>query len=108
MKGSFNMLKGLRAEDWLSLLDIPKERTPIALVLRGTRNLKRQYRAYRKYFSTVLAKGAHNGILEDVFISGLNSHTVADASVYGAPMASENEGLCKTFREWCHIQKSSV
>ena len=83
------MLKDLKRDDWLSLLGIPEERIPIALMLRGTRNLKTQYRSYRKYFTDVLEIGTPNGILEDVFIGNLNGHPVGYASVYGAPMASE-------------------
>lgn len=83
------MLKDLTRDDWLSILNIPKERIPVALVLRGTRNLKTQYRSYQKYFTNVLEVGTPNGILEDVFIGDLNGHPVSYASVYGAPMASE-------------------
>jgi len=83
------MLKDLNREDWLSILNIPQERIPIALVLRGTRNLKTQYRFYRKYFTNILEVGTPNGILEDVFIGDLDRLPVGYASVYGAPMASE-------------------
>ena len=83
------MLKDLNREDWLSTLNIPEGRIPLALVLRGTRNLKTQYRFYRKYFTNILEIGTPNGILEDVFIGDLDGHQVGYASVYGAPMASE-------------------
>ena len=83
------MLKDLKRDDWLSILGIPEERIPIALVVRGTRNLKTQYRFYRKYFTNILEIGTPNGILEDVFIGDLDDHPVGYASVYGAPMASE-------------------
>ncbi len=83
------MLKDLKRDDWLSILNIPEERIPIALVLRGTRNLKTQYRFYRKYFTNILEIGTPNGILEDVFIGDLDGHPVGYASLYGAPMASE-------------------
>ncbi len=83
------MLKDLNRDDWLLTLNIPDERIPIALVLRGTRNLKTQYRIYRKYFTNIFEIGTPNGILEDVFIGDLEGHPVGYASVYGAPMASE-------------------
>lgn len=83
------MLKDLTKEDWLSILNIPAERIPKALVLRGTRNLKTQYQLYRHYFTNILEIGSPNGVLEDVFIGELNNYPVAYASIYGAPMASE-------------------
>lgn len=83
------MLKELKRYDWLSILGIPIDRIPIVFVLRGTRNLKTQYRSHRKYFTNILEIGTPNGILEDVFISDLGGHSVGYASVYGAPMASE-------------------
>lgn len=83
------MLKDLGREDWLSILKIPEARIPKALVLRGTRNLKLHYQAYQAYFRDILEVGSPNGVLEDVFIGELGGISVAYASVYGAPMASE-------------------
>ncbi len=83
------MLRELTKNDWLSLLGIPEDRIPQALVLRGTRNLKRQYAAYRERFTNVLDLGGPNGIIEDILIGDFNGVPVAYASVYGAPMASE-------------------
>ena len=83
------MLKDLTRGDWLRYLKIPEERVPAALVLRGTRNLKSQYRSYQKHFTNVLELGGSTGILEDIFIGDLDGYPVAYASVYGAPMASE-------------------
>ena len=83
------MLKDLGREDWLSILKIPVGRIPKALVLRGTRNLKLHYQAYLGYFRDILEVGSPNGVLEDVFIGDLGGISVAYASVYGAPMASE-------------------
>lgn len=83
------MLKDLKREDWLSLLNIPEERIPMALVLRGTRNLKSYYQDYLQYFTDILEIGTPNGVLEDVFIGNLDGNVIAYASVYGAPMASE-------------------
>ena len=83
------MLKDLTREDWLSILNIPEERIPLALILRGTRNLKTQYQAYRQHFTDILEIGTPNGILEDIFVGSLAGNSVAYASVYGAPMASE-------------------
>ena len=83
------MLKDLKRDDWLSILNIPEARIPIALVLRGTRNLKLHYRSYQQHFTTILEVGTPNSVLEDVFIGDLGGYPVAYASVYGAPMASE-------------------
>ena len=83
------MLKDLKRDDWLSILNIPEERIPLTLVLRGTRNLKSYYQEYWQYFTNHLEVGTPNGILEDVFIGDLNGNSIAYASVYGAPMASE-------------------
>ncbi len=83
------MLRELTKNDWLSLLGIPESRIPRALILRGTRNLKRFYATYRERFTNVLDVCAPNGILEDLFIGDLHGDSVAYASVYGAPMASE-------------------
>ena len=83
------MLRDLTRNDWLSILGLPKARIPRTLILRGTRNLKSQYESYRQYFSNILEMGSPNGILEDVFVGDLDSISVAYASVYGAPMASE-------------------
>lgn len=83
------MLRDLTKADWLSMLDIPEERIPKALILRGTRNLRTQYEIYRMHFSNILEIGSPNGVLEDVLIGDLKDNSVAYASVYGAPMASE-------------------
>jgi len=83
------MLRDLTRNDWLSILGLPERRIPKTLILRGTRNLKSQYEVYRAHFSNVLEIGSPNGILEDVFIGDLGGFSVAYASVYGAPMASE-------------------
>lgn len=83
------MLRDLTRNDWLSILGLPEARIPKTLILRGTRNLKSQYESYRQYFSNILEMGSPNGILEDVFVGDLDGISVAYASVYGAPMASE-------------------
>ena len=83
------MLKDLKRDDWLSILNIPEERIPLALVLRGTRNLKSYYQEYWQYFTNHLEVGTPNGILEDVFIGKLDGKSIAYASVYGALMTSE-------------------
>jgi len=83
------MLKDLTKDDWLSILNIPVDRIPKALVLRGTRNLKTQYQLHRRYFTNIMEIGTPNSVLEDVFIGDLSGFPIAYASVYGAPMASE-------------------
>ncbi len=75
--------------DWLSWLELDLEQVPQALILRGTRNLKRHYQAHRAHFADVVEVGSPNGLFEDVFIGRRGAVRVAYASVYGAPMASE-------------------
>jgi uridine phosphorylase len=83
------MLKDLTREDWLGFLDLPENRVPSALVLRGTRNLRTNYDKYRAYFEDVVEVGSPNALFEDVFIGRRDGIDVGYASVYGAPMASE-------------------
>ncbi len=83
------MLRELTKADWQSMLNLRDEQIPEALLLRGTRNLKRQYDAHRQYFSEIVELDLPNGVIEDVFIGRLAGHTIAFASVYGAPLTSE-------------------
>ena len=83
------MLRDMTKNDWLSWLDLKPELVPEALILRGTRNLKRHYAEYQAYFVDVVEIGSPNGLFEDIFIGRLGRLRVAYASVYGAPMASE-------------------
>ncbi len=71
------------------MLEIPEDRSPHAVLLWGTRNLKTRYTTMRERFSRVMDIGSPNGLLEDVLIGMLGDTCVAYASVYGAPMASE-------------------
>jgi uridine phosphorylase len=83
------VLKELTQADWLGFLDLPQERIPSILVLRGTRNLRTNYDKYRAHFDDVLEVGSPNALFEDVFIGRRGGADVGYASVYGAPMASE-------------------
>lgn len=83
------MLKELKKSEWLSLLNIPEDRVPVVLVLRGTRNLKFNYAKHRAYFRDCIEIGAPNGIFEDVLIGTYQDTDVGYASVYGDAMASE-------------------
>jgi uridine phosphorylase len=83
------MLRELNKADWQRILQLPDDLIPHALMLRGTRNLKRQFDAHRSYFDDVTEVGLPNGVIEDVFIGKLAGDPVAFASVYGAPMTSE-------------------
>ena len=83
------MLKELTKNDWLSLLNIPENRIPTILVLRGTRNLKANYAKHRAFFTDVFEVGSPNGIFEDVLIGTYKDIDVGYASVYGDAMASE-------------------
>jgi purine-nucleoside phosphorylase len=83
------MLKDLTREDWLSILNIQRDRIPRALILRGTRNLKLNYEKHRALFEDILEVGSPNGIFEDILIGRYRGVEVAYASVYGDAMASE-------------------
>jgi uridine phosphorylase len=83
------MLRDLTRDDWLGILGLPQDRVPTVLVLRGTRNLRLYYGMYRGYLSDVQDVTTTNGVLEDVCVGDLDGVSVAYASVYGAPMASE-------------------
>lgn len=83
------MLKDLTKRDWLGILGISAEIVPSVLILRGTRNLKRNHALYSKRFQRVHEVGSPNGLVEDVFIGEWNGASVGYASVYGPAMASE-------------------
>lgn len=83
------MLKELGKAEWMRMLNIPEDRIPNVLILRGTRNLQSQYNLALKFFSNILAIGAPNGLIEHVFIGDLAGRPIGFACVYGAPMASE-------------------
>jgi len=83
------MLKDLTRADWLAALSLSPDRIPAALVLRGTRNLKRHYAGHVALLSDVIEVGSPNALFEDVCAGRLGGVDVAYASVYGGPMASE-------------------
>jgi purine-nucleoside phosphorylase len=83
------MLRDLTKSEWQELLNIPDDQIPVALILRGTRDLKGHYNQMQDLFSDILTIGDSNTVVDDVFIGQLNDMPVAYASVYGAPMASE-------------------
>jgi uridine phosphorylase len=83
------MLRELTKSDWQAILGLSQECLPHALILRGTRNLKRHYRAYAAWFDDVTEVGSPNGAFEDVFIGQRGGLRIGYASVYGAAMASE-------------------
>jgi purine-nucleoside phosphorylase len=83
------MLRDLTKKDWMAMLGIPQTHVPAALLLWGTRNLKRRYAVMRGRFDHVLEIGSPNGLIEDVLIGRLGQACVGYASVYGAPMASD-------------------
>lgn len=83
------MLHDLTKSDWQAILNIPGDRIPAALVIRGTRALKRHCADMRRHFSNILDVRDPNVVIDDVFIGDLDGICVAYASVYGAPMASE-------------------
>jgi len=83
------VLKDLSREDWLGFLDLPAQRIPSTLILRGTRNLRTRYEAYRSLFNDVLEIGSPNGLFEDLFVGERNGAAIGYASVYGPAMASE-------------------
>jgi ribosomal protein S18 acetylase RimI-like enzyme/purine-nucleoside phosphorylase len=83
------LLKDLTKSDWLHILGLPESRIPAVLIVRGTRNFQRQYRAMRPFFTNVIDIGTPNGITEDILIGDLHGRPVAFVCVYGASMASE-------------------
>lgn len=83
------MLKELTKADWLRILNLPESRIPGVVILRGTRNLRSQYKAMLPNFENVLEVGTPNGILEDVLIGEVRGQSVGFACVYGSSMASE-------------------
>ena len=83
------MLKELTKREWLSVLNIPENRIPTVLVLRGTRNLKANYAKHSTFFTNIYEVGSPNGIFEDVLIGDYKNISVGYASVYGDAMASE-------------------
>jgi uridine phosphorylase len=83
------MLKELTREDWLEMLEIPADRVPDVVMLRGTRNLRRQYEIHAERYDDVLEIGSPNGLFEDVFLANYGSLKIGYASVYGDSMASE-------------------
>ena len=83
------MLRELTRQDWQSILDLDEDEVPDALILRGTRNLRRNFEKYRPLFAGVREIGSPNGLFEDVLIGSINGHRVGYASVYGPAMASE-------------------
>lgn len=83
------MLRDLTKSDWLAILGLPESRVPAALIVRGTRNFRRQYAAMLPFFEHVTELGTPNGILEDVLVGDVRGVPVGFACVYGAAMASE-------------------
>jgi len=83
------MLRDLTKKDWLSILNLSENRIPSVLILRGTRNLKRNYEKYRRYFTDIIEVGSPNGLFEDIFVADFASIPIAYASVYGPAMTSE-------------------
>lgn len=83
------MLRELTRDDWLGMLNIPEDRIPDVLILRGTRNLHRQRDIHAERFDDVLDLGSPNGLFEDIFLARHKSLNVGYASVYGDSMASE-------------------
>ncbi|MEA2015116.1 MAG: hypothetical protein U9O59_00090 [Actinomycetota bacterium] len=83
------MLKDLSKAEWISILGIPEDIIPEVLILRGTRNLRKQYERHMDFFSDVFEVNSPNDVTEDVFIGNIEGVNIGYASVYGAPMASE-------------------
>lgn len=83
------MLKELTKSEWLSLLNIPEDRIPRVLVLRGTRNLKTNYAKHSTFFKDIFEIGSPNGIFEDILVGSYRNVDVGYGSVYGDAMASE-------------------
>jgi purine-nucleoside phosphorylase len=83
------MLKDLTGAEWIEMLEIPADRIPIVAILRGTRNLRRNYDVYAQRFDDIVEIGSPNGLFEDLFIGRHRNLNIGYASVYGDAMASE-------------------
>ena len=83
------MLRDLTREHWLELLNLPCNCIPNVLILRGGRSLRTNYEVHRTYFDNVTEIKTSNGLFDDLCVGDLNGKSIAYASVYGAPMASE-------------------
>jgi len=83
------VIRDLTKDDWLEILKLDESHIPEALLLRGTRNLRRHYDAHLPHFELIAHIGTPNGVLEDVFVGKYGGVTIGYASVYGAAMASE-------------------
>ncbi len=82
------MLNDLTRADWLSMLNLPAERIPPVLMLRGTRWLKGQYARHEAMLTDVIAVGAPNLIIDDVLVGQYQGVDIGYASVYGDAMAA--------------------
>jgi purine-nucleoside phosphorylase len=87
-KGSI-VLRDLTREDWLSILSLDACLVPDTLIMRGTRNLRRNFEKYRRLFADTLEIGSPNGLFEDILVGQIGDRQVGYASVYGPAMASE-------------------
>jgi purine-nucleoside phosphorylase len=83
------VLRELTRQDWLNILDLEERDIPECLILRGTRNLRRNYEKYRRLFGDPREIGSPNGLFEDLLIGTIDGRRVGYASVYGPAMASE-------------------
>jgi uridine phosphorylase len=83
------VLRELTRQDWLSILHLEEQHVPETVILRGTRNLRRNFEKYRRLFTDPLDVGSPNGLFEDIVIGRIGDRQVGYASVYGPAMASE-------------------
>jgi purine-nucleoside phosphorylase len=88
MKGA-SVLRELTRQDWMSILNLEERHVPEAMILRGTRNLRRNFEKYRRLFTNPHEVGSPNGLFEDIVVGQIDSRRVGYASVYGPAMASE-------------------
>jgi len=88
------LLGDLTRTEWLDNLDLTADDLPEVLILRGTRNLRYYYDKYKMHFDDVVEVGSPNAVFEDLLIGKRHGHTMAYASVYGAPMSAEIVHLC--------------
>jgi purine-nucleoside phosphorylase len=83
------VLRELTRQDWLGILNLDERNIPETVILRGTRNLRRNFEKYRHLFNDPLEIGSPNGLFEDVLVGTIDGHRAGYASVYGPAMASE-------------------
>jgi hypothetical protein len=75
MKGP-SVLRELTRQDWMSILNLDERHVPEAVILRGTRNLRRNFEKYRRLFTNPHEVGSPNGLFEDIVVGQIDGRQV--------------------------------